>query len=124
MTKFADYFAGGRRSPRLTAADGLEIRVDAPGDLEPIAEISAEREEKSVEECRNELARLREQVRSGRAQLFVGDLAGTVVGFGKVAHFSPPASSGSRCEARGRTISRTKRIGRASISTRPSVLSS
>jgi len=93
MTKFADYSAEGRRTPRLTEADGLVLRVWAPGDLAAIAEISAEREERSVAECRNALERLQKQIRAGRAQLFVGDLGGTVVGFGKVAHFSPPAGA-------------------------------
>ena len=93
MPKFADYSTEGPRSPRLTEADGLVFRVGAPADLAAIAEISAEREEKSAEDCRDELERMQEQIRSGRAQLFVGDHAGTVVGFGKVAHFSAPAGS-------------------------------
>jgi ribosomal protein S18 acetylase RimI-like enzyme len=93
MTKFANYSSDGRHSPRLTEADGLVLRVSAPHDLTSIAEISAEREEKSVAECRDELERMQEGIRAGRAQLFVGDLAGTVIGFGKVAHFSPPVGA-------------------------------
>ena len=93
MAKFADYSKERPRSPRLTGADGLVFRVAVPGDFVAIAEISAEREEKSAEECGSELERMQARIRSGGAQLFVGEHVGTVVGFGKVAHFSPLAAS-------------------------------
>lgn len=93
MAKFAAYSPDDPHPPGLTEADGLEIRVGVPADLLPVAEISAEREERPLDACRSDLERMQAEVRAGRAQLFVADLAGRVVGFGKVARFSPPAGS-------------------------------
>ena len=101
MAKFADYAPEGPRPPRLTAADGLVIRVGAPPDLLPVAEISAEREGRPLDASGSELTRMPEDVRWGRAELFVADLAGRILGFGKVARFSPPAGSPSNTAPEG-----------------------
>lgn len=101
MTKFAEYDSAGPRGTRLTDADGLVIRACGPPDLAAAAEITAEREERPLDACRAELERMLEEMRAGRAQLFVADLAGRVVGFGKVAQFAPPAGSPANTSPEG-----------------------
>jgi ribosomal protein S18 acetylase RimI-like enzyme len=78
----------GERSP---APSDLVIRPASPADVEGLAELQAAREGGRVPEHASQLgASMDANTATGQGIILVAAIAGSVVGLGKVTHFTPP----------------------------------
>ena len=94
MSLFAEYDAKGPAPSELDASCGLVIRLAVELDLPAIAAIIAERESDSLErQLRSAEKFLRQSHATDQSSLFVAELQGEVIGFGKCSYFVPPENA-------------------------------
>jgi ribosomal protein S18 acetylase RimI-like enzyme len=93
MSKFAEYSASDPDRPRTTSPADLVIRPALPADLPALAAIAAEREGEPEADWRARFEQILHATAAGDSVLLVAAVGGTVAGYGKAAHFAPPAGS-------------------------------
>jgi len=90
MSKFEDYSPA--KVPTRSTLD-VTIRSGCIDDVDDLAAIAAEREGESIDRWQVLFTRLLDACASGMELLLVALVDDTVVGYGRVSHYTPPADA-------------------------------
>ena len=101
MKEYAEFSPEKGGAPPLGAADGLVIRPAERADLSQLAAIAAQREREPAADWLATFQRLLAATADGQSLLLVAALGETTAGYGKTAHFTPPADSPSNVAPAG-----------------------
>lgn len=90
---FAEYEPGGRRAEPLDANSGLSVREAGPDDAVALGRLSAERDGGDPAVCADRFTRALLATDARRDWIWVAELWGEPIAFGKVHDFAPPAGA-------------------------------